>query len=257
MNRRLFIGLLSGFAVLTACRVGTKFPAERVAQELRKMCAHDYKMSIDARHSGNNLQATFWRVGMLKPGQTEIQMDAAEALQRVLLCATRITLSSDAQIQFLEVKMADALTGASVTVWRFVPDIVDSMYVRMPEDEYNDRLVIEYNLDEEDPKREWKESRWDPPITLSQFLAKQIVLRIKRQSTVGLQAHEDLTDPFILTVVVDNWDSLDKQGAHQQDKVATLAEKTVRTVVTGYKYTGFRQFVLKAPNGLALKSWAL
>ena len=55
--------------------------------------------------------------------------------------------------------------------------------------------------------------RWDDPITMEEFLAKQVVLRAKRQSTIGLQAHEDLSEPSTLVVVIDNWPAIELQGA--------------------------------------------
>jgi hypothetical protein len=234
---------------------GPTYPSATIASDLKKMLAKDYSLNVETRKAGGTLQTSFWRVGLLKPGQLEMQPEAAEALERVLLCATRVSLSTDAQLQFLQVKMADALTGATVTLWRFVPDIKDSMYTRLPEDEYINRLVIEFDPDR-DPKREWKENNWDKPITMAEFLAKQVVLRIKRQSGVGLQAHEDLSKPATLTVVVDNWDSLETQGG-QPKKVQELVEKTARKVMKGYRYTGFHEFVLKNQQGLALKSWTL
>jgi len=86
----------------------------------------------------------------------EMRPEGAEDMERVLLCATRISLSTDAPLQFLEVKAADALTGATVTLWRFVPDIRDSMYTRLPEEEYINRLVIEFDTGGGLKPKEWK-----------------------------------------------------------------------------------------------------
>jgi len=51
--------------------------------------------------------------------------------------------STDASLDFIEVKMADVLTGSTITLWRYVPDIRDSMYQRIGDTEYFNRLVIE------------------------------------------------------------------------------------------------------------------
>jgi hypothetical protein len=239
------------------CKLKPTYKATEVDSDLKKMVAHDYHMNVETRRSGNNLQTFFWRVGLLRAGQLEMQPEAAEALERVLLCATRITLSTDAPLQFLEVKMADGLTGATVTLWRFVPDIRDSMYTRLAEDEYVNRLVVEFDAEDVDRQSEWKEVKWDPPITMSQFLAKQVILRVKRQSPVGLQVHEDVSQPSQLVVVLDNWPAIERQGMRQEEKVTDLLEKTARIVVKNYRYTGFREIVLKNHNGVPLKSWAL
>jgi hypothetical protein len=260
--RRIRLSAFAGLAALvslTACKKIFKptFAASQVAGELKKMCAHDYGLSIETRRAGNNLQAFFWRVGLLRPGQMEMQPEAAEALERVLLCATRISLSTDAPLQFLQVKMVDALTGASVTLWRFVPDIRDSMYTRMAEDEYVNRLVVEFDADAGDVQKDWKEIRWDKPITMPEFLAKQVVLRLKRQSPLGLQAHEDLSQPATLVVVLDNWAMIEKEGGPQEERVGDMVEKITKTVVNGYRFRGFHDFVLQDGRGSALRHWAL
>jgi hypothetical protein len=249
-------GLLVGLAV-AGCKIQPTYKAENLASDLKKMIEHDYGMGVETRHEGGTLQTFFWRVGMLKPGQTELHPEAAEALQRVLLCATRVSLSTDAKLQFVEVKLADALTGATVTIWRFVPDIRDSMYTRIADEEYLNRLVVEFKNDLDLQPKEWKDAQWDPPMTLPAFLAKQVVLRAKRQSAVGLQAHEDITDPSQLVVVFENWPTIEKEGAQQRSVVTDLVEKTARTVVKGYRFTGFRELVLKDQAGIAVGRFAL
>jgi hypothetical protein len=241
---------------LASCnwKIKPTYKANQIASDLKKMCVHDYGMNVETRVVGNTLQAFFWRVGLLKPGELEMRMDAAEALERVLLCATRISLSTDAPLQFLEVKMADALTGATVTLWRFVPDIRDSMYTRMPEEEYINRLVVEFDTDSDLRPKEWKEIKWDPSMSMAEFIAKQVVLRVKRQSPIGLQVHEDLSKPKTLVVVLDNWSAIEKQGSKQEKKVTDLVESTAKTVIQGYQFTGFHDFVVEDQRGAELRS---
>jgi hypothetical protein len=74
---------------------------------------------------------------------------------------------------------------------------------------------------------------------------------------LGLQAHEDLSQPSTLVLVMDNWSVVKKQGMKQEEKVTDLVEQTAKTVVAGYRYKGFREFVLQDSKGIALKSWAL
>jgi hypothetical protein len=252
--KRLRLLAVVGVLGLMACKLRPSYKADRLAEDLKKMVAQDYKLDIETRLAGDNLQAQFFRVGLLKSQETEIDAEAAEALERVLLCAIRISLSTDAPLQFLEVKLIDALTGSSITLWRFVPDIRDSMYIRMAETEYLNRLVVEIDADHSLTK-EWKEVKWDPPLTMAQFIAKQVVLRAKRSSTVGLQAHEDLSDPATLTIVLDNWSLIEKEVQGQE--VTDLLEKTMKTVVGGYRFSGFREFVLKDGRGLPIRRGVL
>jgi hypothetical protein len=241
---------LTGFA---ACNIKEPtYKAHRIAEDLKKLCLHDYGLNVETRFEGGNLQAVFWKVGLVKGEPMEIQPDAAEAIERVLLCATRISLSTDAPLQFLEVKMMDTLSGASITLWRFVPDIRDSMYTRLAEEEYSNRLVVEFDTEKGEPKA-WKEMAWNPPMTMARFLAKQVILRVKRQSPIGVQAHEDLSQPSTLVVVLDNWALIEKQGEPEEQKLTDLVEHTMKKVIEGYRFTGFREFVLKDGRGLMLR----
>lgn len=255
---------------LSSCNWKLKptYHADSVASDLRKICAKEYKLRVETRRLGNTLEAYFLKTGVFRPGLAtgqaglqEMRPESAEALEGILLCATRISLSTDAPLEFLEVRLADLLTGATVTLWRFVPDIRDSMYERMAEEEYLNRLVIEVdNKGQARRKREWSELGWDPPMTMARFLAKQVVHRAQRESrekAIDLQAHEDLSKPATLLVVLDNWPTLEKLGEKQTAKVADIFRKTTRMVVGGYRFKGFREFVLQDSRGSALGRWPL
>jgi hypothetical protein len=248
--------------VLSACHLKkVTYPSSTVALSLQKLCSHDYKMTnVETHLHGNTLQAYFWRVGMLKANATgdpsEIQPSAVMALENVLQAATRIALSTDAPIQFLEIKMADVLTGSTVTLWRYVPDIRDEMYTRMGEEEYLNRLVMDVDPDGQRAGED-RTVHWNPPITLEQFLALQVALRARRQSPVGLQVRVDLSEPKTLGVVIDNWSSIEKQDPGQEQKVADVVEKTARLVLRGYGYNGFHGLVMEDAQGLALHRWSL
>src|SRR5581483_3725047 len=102
-----------------------------------------------------------------------------------------------------------------------------------------------------------RNARWDKPITMEEFLAKQVILRAKRQSTVGLQAHEDLSTPSTLIVVIDNWPAIAQQGPQEKAKVTDMVEKTAKDVLQGYQFQGFRGIILEDSRGSALESWKL
>ena len=78
------------YFMLTACKFKPTYHSSQVAADLKKMCTQDYKdEGGNAPGSGDNLQAFFWRVGLLKSGQLRAARQRAEGLERVLLCATR------------------------------------------------------------------------------------------------------------------------------------------------------------------------
>ena len=271
----LTLGAL-GFS-LSSCKwkLRPTFPADQIADNLRHMCSKDYRLSVETRHHGKVLQSLVWKVGLFGGRATDLQgmtQEAAETMEHVLLCATRVALSTDASLDFIEVKMADVLTGATVTLWRYVPDIRDSMYQRIGDTEYFSRLVIEIHAGvpsrqsrvpghvDEDARRETRNAghvKWDKPITLSEFLAKQIILRARREGGEALQAHADLSQPATLGVVIDNWSSIEEAGPERVAKVTDVVHKSAQTVVKGYRFNGFRGLTLRDSQGVALNSWTL
>jgi hypothetical protein len=264
---------LLGLAV-PACkwRMRPTFPADRIAASLRHMCSTDYKLSVETRHQDKSLQAVVWKVGLFKGPSFDLQSMGKEALDtmdHVLLCATRIALSTDASLDFIEIKLADVLTGSTVTLWRYVPDVKDSMLQRIGDTEYFSRLVIEINVDKTIPPlkqihRHGKTPavtdlaasvRWDEPITMSEFLAKQIILRARREGAESLQAHADLSDPATLGVVIENWPSIQEEGPERAAKVTDLVHHSAQKVLEGYRFNGFRSMILRDGQGVALSSW--
>jgi hypothetical protein len=248
----------AGALALSACQFKLKpsFPAARLAQDLKAMCLHDYKMNVDTRMNNDTLQAFFWTVGLVSPQTGEMSPDAAESLERVVLCATRIALSTDAPLRFVEVKTSDVLTGGTITLWRYVPDIQDSMHNRMGEEEFLNRLVLDVDAENEHASSA-QTSPWDHPISFPQFIAKQVIQRTKRQGPAGLQVHEDLSNPSTLTFIIDNWPAIADQGPKQKETVTVLVEKTAKTVVKDYSYKGFHGLVLQDAQGSMLGRWTL
>jgi hypothetical protein len=256
MKRLLLIGLL---AFLPACRWKMKptFPANHLAESLRKMCSQDYKLSVESRHADKTLQAVVWKVGLFSGKDVGLQgmrKEASESMEHVFLCATRIALSTDASLDFIEVKVSDVLTGASITLWRYVPDIRDSMYQRIGDTEYYNRLLIDVNAGR--PAAAAGMS-WDKPLTLSEFLAKQIISRARRDGGETLQAHADLSQSQTLSVVIDNWSSIEEEGPEHAAKVTDSVYKSAQEVLKGYRFDGFRGLILRDGEGVALKRWTL
>jgi len=271
MTAVVFTGVTAICLVLSSCNWKMKptYPANQIAENLRKMCSHDYRLSIEARQSDKALQAVVWKVGLFNNRNYDLQgmrKEAADTMEHVFLCATRIALSTDASLDFIEVKMADVLTGSTITLWRYVPDIRDSMYQRIGDTEYFNRLVIEVDAGNRNDgsiakrlaaRAPFQGMNWDKPLTLSEFLAKQIISRARRDGGETLQAHADLSQPSTLAVVIDNWSSIEEEGPDHAAKVTDSVHKSAEQVLQGYRFHGFRGITLKDNEGTALGSWTL
>jgi hypothetical protein len=264
------------FAVgLSSCKNSLKpsYPAGRIAESLRKMCSRDYRLSVESRYVGDTLQAVVWKVGLFGDRSKDLQgmrKEAADSLDHVFLCATRIALSTDAPLKFIEVKIADVLSGATITLWRYVPDIRDSMYQRFGDTEYYNRLVVEINvgpaITSGPPLRQIGHNvgtdvaagmTWDKPLSMAEFLAKQVISRARREGGETLQAHPDLSEPETLGVVIDNWPAIEESGPDHAAKVADTVHHSAEKVLQGYRFKGFHGITLRDSQGVALGSWSL
>lgn len=66
-----------------------------------------------------------------------------ERLYDALLTVTRVSLSTDAPIDYLVVKAKDANTGVTLTLLRYVPDIKRYFYMRISRADFEKRGVLE------------------------------------------------------------------------------------------------------------------
>ena len=91
----------------------------------------------------------------------------------------------------------------------------------------------------------------------AEFLAKQIILRARRDGGETLQAHADLSQPAMLGVVIDNWTSIQEEGPDRAAKITDQLHRSAQTVLKGYRFRGFHGLTLRDAQGVALNSWPL
>ncbi len=253
-----------GVIALSACRIKATYPASRLAISLRNICAKEYKLDIETRQTERSLQAHVWKIGLFRGDTEDLQgmsRESMKSLQDVLLSATRIALSTDADLDFIEIRVADVLTGASMTIWRYVPDIKDSMAQRYGEMEYFSRLVVDVKPGDKvtkaaDKKLLLGQIRWEQPISLAEFLAKQVLMRARREGAERLLAHVDLSEPSTLGVVIENWAALKEDEPEEAVKMTDAVHRSAQKVIQGYGFNGFRNLVVRDGRGTALQRWA-
>lgn len=256
--KRVPLILATSLLALAACKLKPTYPAASISAALRHICAKEYKLSVETRQDGGSLQAYVYKAGLFRGESEDLQgmsKDSLKALQDVLMGSTRIALSTDAKLDFIEIRLADLLTGATLTIWRYVPDIKDSMRQSFGEMEYFNRLVVDVQPGEKQ-KPVLGQVKWAPPISLAEFLAKQVLMRARREGAERLKAHVDLSDPTTLAVVVENWKDLTEDGAEEASRAGEAVYRTAQNVLKGYRFVGFRNLVLRDGRGNALQRWA-
>src|SRR3712207_6141900 len=93
-----------------------------------------------------------------------------------MLSSTRVALSSDADVQFLVVKLRDARLGTTITLLRHFPDIKSFYYMQISRSDFDDRLVMETGASEAE-----EGAARGRDITMTEYLARLMASRLTRQ----------------------------------------------------------------------------
>lgn len=253
------IGLRAGYKIFAPrlkrlVTLAPTYPKATLVEDLKKMCSKEYRLDVQARVKDGSLQVFYWQPGLMNT-DGEVRASAADAVNNVFVCATRAALSTDAKLDFIEVKVVDIVTGSSLTLWRNIRDIHRYFQDSISAGEYLNRLVVDFNSDAAQAS-DGRIVKWSAPLTMAQFLAKQAISRARKDNPM-LQAHEDLSDPAKLVVVIDNWSTFVEAGQNHSTQAADGVEKTVNSVIKRYRFDGFNGVVLQDPRGMALRSWRL
>jgi len=237
-----------GVFTLAGCKkiFGPTYPGAKIAESVVEISATDYKRMVEARRIGQSLQIMTTYTGEVESALTGIDKGAADVLDDVLQAATRVTLSTDKPPEFVEVFLRNPLTGATFGIWRYVDDMKRFMHTGLPTMESMERMVLVHD--------EVEDGRWPRPVSFPEFLARQVVQRVKRQA--GVEAREDLSEPDTLGIVLEGWPATSDAAA--RDLAIEAVGQSTKTVLQSYRLNGFRGIVLKdGSTGTLLRRWAL
>lgn len=169
--------LLLTLPALSACGPVT-FPADRLPEAVRELCLKEQKLEVDVRLLGKTLALSCDLEGLIGL-DLDFKKEALETLEGVMLSGTRASLSTDAEVDFLFMRVRDPRLGSSISLLRYIPDIKGLIYMRYSRADFEERLVIETD-GEEDP--ETADALWHD-ITMPEFMARLISSRLHRQLT--------------------------------------------------------------------------
>jgi hypothetical protein len=147
-------------------------------EAVHELCKKEQKVDVEARLVGKTLYLSCSVEGLIGL-DLNFQKEALETLEGVMLSGTRASLSTDAKVDFLIVKVKDARLGSVITLIRYVPDIKGLLYMRYSRSDFEDRLVIETD-GAQDPTTAAETPR---EISLPEFMARLISSRLHRQIT--------------------------------------------------------------------------
>jgi len=141
-------GAIIAFALLvnvSGCDVPT-YPKERLPEAVKNVCKTEYNMNVDVIVAGSTMGIYYPMEGLLDVGMG-ISQEAWDKISNLLLIASRVVLSTDADIQFYCVITQDVkLAELQVVIIKYVGDVKKGMYRNISRNESFKRTLFSINL---------------------------------------------------------------------------------------------------------------
>jgi hypothetical protein len=131
--------------VMTSSCVPT-YPREKLPEAVKQVCKLEYGMDVDVTVAGDTIGIYYPMEGLLDAG-LGISSDAWDGISNLILVASRVVLSTDADIKFYCVITQDArLPELQVVIIKYVGDVKYSMYRNISRSESFKRTLFSINL---------------------------------------------------------------------------------------------------------------
>lgn len=128
--------------VLSGCDKPS-FPKERLLESIKEMCHEEYHLDVKAKVSDNVL-GTYVVLENIFDREQGLSKEASEKIADLLLAVTRISLSTDAPIQFYTVVASDkTIPGVEAVFVRYVDDVKRYLLGSISRDDFFHRLMID------------------------------------------------------------------------------------------------------------------
>jgi hypothetical protein len=191
------------------------YPKEKLPEAVKQVCKLEYNMDVDVTVVGSTMGIYYPMKGLLDAG-LGISEEAWDSISNLILIASRVVLSTDADIKFYCVITQDArLPELQVAIIKYVDDIKHSLVRNISRNESFKRTLFSINLTPQAKKERsiekvfdklgvgdetrqkvldeffrspptklsdigyWRDNFYLKDITLEEFLASQIASRIK------------------------------------------------------------------------------
>ena len=214
---RILLAIALSFFIISftnGCDTPT-YPKGTLQKSIMELCREEYNLDIDAKVVGNTL-AIYLPLRNLFDLTLNLSENAQDKIQDVLLVASRVVLSTDADIRFYCMITQDVrIPEIQLVIIKYVDDVKRAFHQDISRNQYYRRTLIDINENPQAAKekaikdvfskmnleKEWQEKVLDdffrsPPsslegigywsgefyvknITLEEFLAQQIASRIR------------------------------------------------------------------------------
>jgi hypothetical protein len=122
------------------------YPKEKLSEAVKEVCKIEYNMEVDVVVRGSTMGIYYPMTGLLDVG-LGISKDAWDDISNLVLVASRVVLSTDADIKFYCVITQDArLPELQVVIIKYVEDVKRGMYRNISRNESYKRTLFSINL---------------------------------------------------------------------------------------------------------------
>lgn len=137
--------LLVAVALMLPACIPT-YPKEKLPEAVQMVCKTEYNMDVEVIVTGSTMGIYYPMKGLLDMG-LGISEEAWDEISNLILVASRVVLSTDADIEFYCVITQDArLPELQVVIIKYVNDVKQSMYRNISRSESFKRTLFSINL---------------------------------------------------------------------------------------------------------------
>ncbi|MFC1566456.1 hypothetical protein ACFL4A_01280 [bacterium] len=159
---------------ITSCNPPS-YPKEELVDRLKEMCFKETKINVDAYHINSTLY-TYVKVENILDEKAQLSEKALETIQNVVLCANRVSLSTDAKIKFFVVSIFDPNKKFEVVFTQYIEDVRRWILSNISRSDFFSRSLTEFFSHQ-------NEYYYDPAkltgMSLSEFIVRLILKRSK------------------------------------------------------------------------------
>lgn len=173
-----FAGVVFGILLLAGC--GPTYPRAKVADAVERIIEKEYGLFGRAHLTGTTLY-----LEVVMPGLTTTEQDqlskVLEKVQGAALAVARVSLSSDAKIEFLVLKVRDPMRRIALNIIQRVDDVKGSLYQRYSRADLDARFIIEFEGGERESAARQQvdlQEKTDQELTLREFVGRLVVAQV-------------------------------------------------------------------------------
>lgn len=228
---------------LSGC--GPTYPKANLEKSMVDLCKREYNIDVKVDIVGRTL-AIFIPLPSLLDVTFGMNEKAQEMIQNVLLSSSRITLSTDADIQFYCIIAQDVkLPELQVIIIKYIEDVKRAFYFDISRDEYFKRTIFDLNINPQSKKEQnikeiFRKYRLDPE------WEDQILEEFFRSSPIGIKDFGYWHDKFYIKDITLP-EFMAEQMAYRvklrfREEKALAKKIFIRNINSGYQSTGPDKF---------------